>query len=452
MIISNSCSVGNFDFESTLIEMSEKKYLEDGKWVINQTIDANLISIIMNNSYMSTMLQNQNLMGIYTTLAHEVTHFLDYTTTIWGLEYFFKKKLCQYNNTHKSSEVLNINESELRIHESLCIKNRQSAQKLIDYELRHNFRESNKFGYYSHVVFFDNGYIYHDVPLSMLCVLETHAFVNEQLIRIINLESNKLDVSSELQELEQSFDNYINDENLFEYNLLFILLRKHFHDFTYKQLMLFTKSLLLFVLNMSSMCMASLSQVLIPRKQSPLAKGVYLDMHRGMSRQVMMFELILTLYDLIANGFIDKNTLLNELSDVLSSERIIEILMLDKLISSESAMAELERKMQIKLITEYSNILDPDYFTLKNINTNVDIVKSSTYNVPDLSKLVLNDIFYGDTGIIKSPNRTPIDIKSLHDVSLITYTNLKKTNPFYDNYKIYANPEGFNFIWQNEEY
>lgn len=129
--------MGNFDFESTLIEMNEIKNFIDGKWVVNQTINTKLISQIMNNSYTSKMLNSQNLMNIYTILAHEVTHFLDYTTTIWGLEYFNRKKLCQYNNTHKSSEVLNINESELRIHESLVIKDKQSAKKLIDYELRH---------------------------------------------------------------------------------------------------------------------------------------------------------------------------------------------------------------------------------------------------------------------------------------------------------------------------
>ncbi|MGD9970783.1 MAG: hypothetical protein AB7S65_10035 [Sulfuricurvum sp.] len=73
---------GHLDFITSLIELSEYSEKESG-----------IIEKILNEDIQSMTFGSQFEENIISLIYHEITHFLDMTTTLWGLEYNARKIL-----------------------------------------------------------------------------------------------------------------------------------------------------------------------------------------------------------------------------------------------------------------------------------------------------------------------------------------------------------------------
>jgi len=116
-------------------------------------------------------------------LMHEVTHFLDMTTTMAGLQYAIRKNLLLdsigTDKEEKQAGVFMLEAAEYAMHDELVIPGKVPA---LDCPIiRQQLRYDERFGAYVSVLYERHGRYEHQVPLSMLSLLEASAIANEYL-------------------------------------------------------------------------------------------------------------------------------------------------------------------------------------------------------------------------------------------------------------------------------
>ena len=125
---------------------------------------------------------NDKDLELYKTYVHEMTHFLDSTTTIWGVEYSARlNRYYKYQN-EQTLGVLAINDAEITSNDNNLILN-NSVDKFS--KIKYKLEYSRDLGA-AVVLYFLDEYenTLHLASLSMLALLEGHAYVKEQLVAI----------------------------------------------------------------------------------------------------------------------------------------------------------------------------------------------------------------------------------------------------------------------------
>ncbi|WLG15012.1 hypothetical protein Q6344_06685 [Psychrobacter cibarius] len=170
--IFNKQNVGSYDFLTQLIEIDTglfKKTTEQAGEIINTEEVEEL---------------EGNDLEIYKTYVHETTHFLDSTTTLWGLQYSIRlNRWFKYQN-EQTLEVLAINDAEITLHNFDYDEGGEDDKfSKINYSLRYD----EKIGVFIKICYLDEfGNLLYSSPLSMLALLEGHAYAKELLIPIEN--------------------------------------------------------------------------------------------------------------------------------------------------------------------------------------------------------------------------------------------------------------------------
>ena len=285
---------GSLDFISNLIELN------------NYSIEAkDDIESIINQNIETLQLESQFKENILSLIYHEITHFLDLTTTIWGLEYntrkllFIKNQIISNVNTY-ALDVFKLNVSEIEIHKDLIIKyNDKQTIDLYKYELRHQLIYNERYGALAIIDFIDKEEVILSVPFSMLSLLEANAISTEYLIKFNCIKNEKREIRNiSLKTLEIDFLNMLNNDDLLEYNLILILLKKHFTFLSLKELLIFTKVLVKYVLNLSLMEISMISTLIKHTNiNKHIGNAIVKDMQRGMSRHIVLFKFIFMIYE-----------------------------------------------------------------------------------------------------------------------------------------------------------
>ncbi|NVD70785.1 hypothetical protein HUX88_09445 [Duganella sp. BJB1802] len=111
-------------------------------------------------------------------IKHEITHFLDQTTTCWGIEFMIRK--CRLLNaiekgedTSQAMEVFWLNASEMQMHHDLVKSHVPVALVSCD-TITHRLLHDERHGAIILVSFFKQRRLVHDVPISMLSLLESN--------------------------------------------------------------------------------------------------------------------------------------------------------------------------------------------------------------------------------------------------------------------------------------
>ena len=171
------------------------------------------------------------------------------TTTLWGLEYNSRKLLFIKNQILSKKkldaiDVFKLNVSEIEIHNRLIqIYDTSQAKDLFLANLKHHLVYDKNFGSLVMIDFFNQENLIASVPFSMLSLLEANAISSEFLIRIncaLNEEQIKQQIPLKL--IEDDFYNLLNNYEFLEYNLIFILTKKHFPYLNLKELLIFVVS------------------------------------------------------------------------------------------------------------------------------------------------------------------------------------------------------------------
>lgn len=174
--IFNTQDLGSYDFISQLIEIDAEKFRKTTEQVIE----------IINTEQLEGLEGND--LEVYKTYVHEMTHFLDSTTTLWGLQYSIRlNNWFKYQNK-QTLEVLALNDSEITLHNSYCSEKGEGVKfSRIKYSLEYN----EKFGAFIRFFYLDEfENILHSNPLSMLALLEGHAYAKELNISIEKYKKN----------------------------------------------------------------------------------------------------------------------------------------------------------------------------------------------------------------------------------------------------------------------
>lgn len=405
----NSINEASFDFISNLIVLESRE--EVHKKQIEDIIKIN----IYDDSEASL---DKFTIDILVTLYHELTHFLDMTTTVWGLQFIIRKTLLVNKKDDKSKEVFELSASEIELHNAYTKTfNSSYSNKLLECVTTHGIIYDEKHGALILLVFFKESQKVLETPISMLSVLETNAYCSEILTKIRCTKINPCieEQIISMKMLSQDVDTYLNSNEDSEYKALFILAKKHFTFLNLEELCIFLKTLIQDVLNFE-MELSIVSGVIHSSfiNQS-IGVAITHDLNRGMSRHIIVFKFILFIHGFI-NHHNDKKKLKEELK--INPKTVISKFYKDFL--NLHPMYKFNFDSSLELLKKQNLIFDTD-FIIETIETNKSIVANNLDCMNNIKNYKLFDIYLGDMSIVSPPNRVDLYIDRYSEATDISY-------------------------------
>ena len=360
---------------------------------------------------------------IESLLLHEKTHYLDMTSTYYGLEYFNRKhnyysvfNNLEDDNYERYKEAFAINLYELRPLDNLkeIIFNDWNDSSNYSFCLDDN----EKFGVYLKFIIYSNTGEINIFPLSMLMILETRAFCIEYLSLFDKKKYlNGLNEIIYERSIQTKFEQELNDCSMSEYNFLLKLAILEFNrvNIDSKKTLEFVSYLLGWTLDLSFMMVASISSN-VARFFRPSARrdALQMDMSRGMSRAIIPFVIIQSVQNYIVNRLPDFE-LLKPLIETSPQEAIEFIL--------EKFLHVSDYKFEVDEIIDSKN----------SVVKNIEINNASSCTIEILNKGLNNSVFYKQNGFNVNflDYYFMCDIRNVNDVQWgewIRYKNLCEIN------------------------
>lgn len=411
-LLSTTDSLGAYDFISNLIEL--KHYTAGAKKFIEEALRDPLPT-----SWSDAWPAKVNIRSL---VIHELTHFADCTTTLWGLELTYRKfrlmnAISDGHSTNDPLSVFFINISELTSHADLVVVGDRPLSDATS--MVHRVEIHKKFGPVIYVDFKCGEAVFHTVPLSMLAVIEANAYANEILVKIKACE--ELQESQEktqyARKVERDFEAILADREQSEYTVLLRLSRTHFPTLSLKELLIFVSTLCRFTLDLSDPACSVISNI-IERSITNRAGGstISQDLRRSSSRAVIFFKTVLFLYGWMTHSNYSTRT---NIMRLLQAEPKRAISKLWNYLHSSFSLTEDMSELFIfeSMLSATINIAKE---TDKNIleccsRQNRAFINENPLGLCDLDKLQFLGFFLDDGTEIEMPNGPNINISSYLD-------------------------------------
>lgn len=241
-------------------------------------------------------------------IIHEQTHFLDLTSSIWGLEFNIRKNNCILSKKNSEEQenaldVFSINYAEiLKMHRSF----NENKNSLFDYRKVINYKH---FYHYDKCVGvsleiqlnYKNSSI--SVPVSMLSVLESHAFSNEYLSKYADASQieNRNIRRKITKQIDENYIEFMNNPIYHEYNILLKLINIHYSKLGLNvvQNLKLCSAIMGLCIDMGGMMMSSISNNIYKAIESHYKYSIKADWMRGSSRHILAMKIILLMYDYV---------------------------------------------------------------------------------------------------------------------------------------------------------
>lgn len=403
---------GSFNFFSNLIEID--KYTKGETSLIVSSLSSG-ISRCSNNLDLE----------IITLFHHEATHFLDLTTTLWGLEFISRKH--HFLASHEIAEINDaflINASEILIHFELL--QLYEEIDLLKCDLNYSYEYDDMHGAHVKIYFFQSGRLFFSVPLSMLSILEANALASEILVEHNYIEETSFGHNKEegYKKLEKKIEQSLGDYNQVEYSLFLILIKKHFTFLNVKDMALFTQELIRFVLNLSCLTLSTLIEsIFVGIKNSIIGASVCEDFARGSSRHIAAMYLIFSIYNKIEDQTINEKKIIELLSEN-SNNLMYAIFEIISPGSFSKKIDELELEVYVSEIIKNKKGTFDYQIIKESIENNIPCLKSKLIGLSQIHDFRLPDFLLADGTEIKVPNRIDINVTSYFDTNLGKLTKL----------------------------
>lgn len=370
--------------------------------------------------------------NVHSLFIHEATHYLDVSTTLWGLEFNYRKhvflndlKAGAYQYNPELIKAFMISAAELTMHKDLFrIKNHCA---LTECKTLHMINYSNKHGAYIQIYFMNEDEEACSAPISMLSVLEANAYCSEILLKDnkINRQEDVVKKNIDRKAFENELLSFINDPEMLEYNLIIVLMKMHFSYLSTRELALLTQSLIKYTLNLGSTMISRLS---VPIFRGMLNKhigaAVCEDLCRGASRHVLLLKLIFMLYNELgeAKPVITRD----ELSEILeSSPEDVFNMFLERIGFESKEFDRIEFDISYKLHQKLAGSFDKNVY-FDSIQHNKALLNNSLVGLKSLNSFLLPDFVTADETIIRAPKRLDVDINRYFETVKVDLNTIER--------------------------
>lgn len=236
-------------------------------------------------------------------LKHEVTHFLDMTTTAWGGQYTSRKLrlLCKLQGGgaefEKADEVFALETGELEMHVNL-VQPGPMPTSFCD-TIAHELIYKEEYGVILMVEYQKDGMYCHKVPVSMLSLLEANATASEYLSLIQCAESQEDVVEKRLamDEIHRRYEALLDDPARLEYSSLLHVTRVHFSWLNLEEQLKLVAAIARFSLDASPFTIGPIANhIQRSFKKSDYGDAISMELRRGSYRHLIFFKTVLFMY------------------------------------------------------------------------------------------------------------------------------------------------------------
>ncbi|MFC5480464.1 hypothetical protein [Massilia suwonensis] len=424
---------GSFDFFSNVVVLD--KYEEKSKTHLEAALKLN---------GKTNLEAYQCYSRARSLIMHEAVHFLDVTTTRWGVEYVFRKlrlveaiqAKCELEDRAK---VFMLNTLEIESHTDLLVREIQVGPNDCT-KLSHYIKYDKKYGAVLMMAYFYGDSIAYHVPVTMLSVLEANATANEYLQRIYDLKQVSHDEyhDVELKVLRRDFDEAMDKEGL-EYSVLIKLCILHFPQLSFQELLEFVSAMARFTLDAGDMLLAALANHVEQSIQSQYGPSIDMELRRGMSRAVIFVKTILLMYGWLQLSLPQNQTrYIDELKRNPSSAINLfleEALGIDvRLLAMEWTYAA-----SVKMLNEFSTLSDSNIISRSGL-INRQVLSAMSPAQAGLQNLMLPDFLLSDDSVLKQINRIDLDVLSDFDKNLKLYSQLDEAYRMQEKMRFHLDP------------
>ncbi len=411
---------GYFDFFSNIIVLSiyDSKHKEE------------ILGAIQPQNGTTELSERQ--VEIRALLKHEITHFLDMTTTAWGCQYILRKlrtikyleeKGSEYEDAQK---VFMLETSEIEMHTELL--STTDVPPMDCETLHHTLRYTTQFGAVLIVCYFRNDVCQHQVPLSMLSLLEANATASEYLSRISDtesLEDNALRILR-LEDIERSFSALLNDPARLEYSVLLNLARVHFPELALRDLLIYVAALCRFSLDATDFGMAAMANIIEPSTLNQrLGNALAMELRRAANRPLLFFKTVLFTYGWMQEMGEENRSGYLELVRT-NPKQAIRSLWIDYLEVGEDTL-DLEREFTVPMkqawIDELNVLGDAEIFK-RSFASNAPKLNETSVGLLNFQEITAINIILGDDTEIEMPNRIDLGVVEYFDNHMKTFARL----------------------------
>lgn len=349
-------------------------------------------------------------------VVHELTHYLDLTTTVWGVEFLIRRDIALASISKEGSEAVNVsmlNVSEILMHKELVKIHR--TVRLENIKLKHAVVYNAKYGAIIIVHLFKHGDFVAEVSLSMLSLLEANAVAHEMIAEMkwISKVCGGLSNYHE-QRIASRLDEIIKDPNRLEYNILHMLIKVHFPNISLISRLAFSIAIFDFSLNISGMDMSSLANLLVRTiENQKVGDALCNDLCRGMSRHIVAFKMVLLIYQYTEEAGLSVEELATIISENPLGLIVAALSHFGRELPSYSdawfSFSDLEYNVGIRHLRSRKGKFEPKGH-ISSMLKNRALRRSSKYIADNLKRYKLPDLLLDDEARFKMPTRQRYNI------------------------------------------
>jgi len=381
----------------------------------NQCIELNVELFGISESHAQKVIDTKNpymLTGddlqFYSTYLHELTHFYDCNSTIWGMEFILRIHRCfKLPNSSQALEVVNVNDSEIAMHNYMYEE--RCSHEILEYDgIKYGLDYDEVVGphlkicYLSYQSKFEE--IIATVPVSMLALLEGHAYAQELLFKLKAYEHQRDWVSKSLliTEVEKS----LKYANTVEYTCLIALTFVLFPDLSLKNKLELIITLSKLSLNASTIMTSSIPVELLEKvfqlSDKVLLQTLQTDLARGQNRAAFFILILMYIAYLEDLGKLEREVNFTELIEKYIFGLYSPGLNSEDIVSSMMTVWDIEYDAYSKELKTLNTHLTAD--------TAQEMRDKNWYSF-DLYSLKTPDIFCSSGSMLSSENRLDIDLE-----------------------------------------
>ena len=355
----------------------------------------------------------------YRLIVHEVTHYLDLTTTLWGLEFLARRDRALGGlaiGSHGALKVAMLNFSELEMHWELTKVHRETP--LTDLEPVCQVHYSQRHGAMVTVILYKHGERVAETPLSMLSLLEANALASEvdAEIRWYIIKHGFLPEHHECR-IAAGLDGVLRSPKRLEYNVLHIIARRFFPGLDLVAQVKLIMAVTSFTLNLSTAELSWMANGLSHQIDGEAWDAICMDLRRGMSRHIVAFMVIEMLHRYaiaidLSNA--DLSAAIKQRHEQIIRESLNFTGVLPGGLTTYRGLSDIEVKVLLRVIRSHKRCYEPAGH-LQAITRNRRIRSSDISTAAGLRRFRLLDLVLGDDSVVRMPTRLRADVHTLND-------------------------------------